>query len=70
MSRYNERAANTDLYARIKLTPMTAIEREVALNALRDAEAISDGIVWAITRVKAAVKYLLGRPTLKHSFKH
>ena len=52
MFRYKERPANTELYARIKLVPMTAIERQVAINALNDAEAIVDGIVW----IKNAMK--------------
>ncbi len=66
MDRYKENVANTDLYARIKLTPMSASEREVALNALRNAEAISDGIMWVVN----GIKRLFTRPTLKHSFKH
>ena len=70
MSGYNERAANTDLYARIKRAPMTALEREVALNALRNADAISDGIIWVMNVIENAVKYLSNRAPLKHGFKH
>ena len=71
MFRYNERPANTDLYARIKLAPMTATERQVAINALNDAEAIVDGIVWAKNAVRKLVARLTAKPAgLKHSFKH
>ena len=71
MFRYHEKPTNTDLYARLKLAPMTATERQVAINALKNAEAIVDGIVW----IKNAVKKLIARSTakpagLKHSFKH
>jgi hypothetical protein len=70
MSKVSERAANTDLYARIELAPMTASEREVALNALRNADAISDGIMWVMNVIENAVKYLSNRAPLKHGFKH
>ena len=70
MSKLGERPANTDLYARIKLARMTALEREVALSALRDADAISDGIMWVLNAIENAVKYLSNRAPLKHGFKH
>ncbi len=68
MFRYHETPANTDLYARLKLTPMTAAERQVAINALRNAEAIVDGIVWITDAVKNLFARLAGKPAgLKHS---
>jgi hypothetical protein len=70
MSKISERPANTDLYARIEQTRMTALEREVAINALRDADAISDGIMWVVNVIENAVKYLSNRAPLKHGFKH
>jgi hypothetical protein len=48
MSKYDEKASKTDLYARVKLAPVNAIQRAVAVNALRDADAISNGIMWAM----------------------
>ena len=71
MDRFNERPANTDLYARIQLAPMTAIEREVALNALRNAEAIVDGIMWVVNGVKQLFAKVYAKPAgLKPGFKH
>ena len=71
MDRYNERSANTDLYARIKLAPMTAIEREVALNALRNAEAIVDGIMWVVSGIRQLLAKVYAKPAdLKPGFKH
>ncbi len=42
MVKYSEKASKSDLYARVKLAPVNAIQRAVAVNALRDADAISD----------------------------
>ena len=51
MQNYDEKASKSDLYARVKLAPVNAIQRAVAVNALRDADAISDGILWAVNAV-------------------
>ncbi len=52
MSKYDESASESDLYARVKLAPVNAIQRAVAVNALRDAEAISNAIVWVGSAVR------------------
>ncbi len=52
MSKYAEKASKSDLYARVKLAPVNAIQRAVAVNALRDADAISNAIIWAISAVR------------------
>jgi hypothetical protein len=49
---YSEKASKSDLYARVKLAPVNAIQRAVAVNALRDAEAISNALVWALSAVR------------------
>ena len=51
MVNYSEKASKSDLYARVKLAPVNAIQRAVAVNALRDAESISDAIVWVLSAV-------------------
>lgn len=51
MRKYNETDSKSDLYARVKLAPVNAIQRAVAVNALRDAEAISNGIIWVAKAV-------------------
>ena len=56
MLRYTEKAAKSDLYARVKLAPLNAIQRAVALNALRDADAISDAIMWVMSAVRRLVR--------------
>lgn len=68
MNRCNEKAANTDLYARIKLARMNELEREVALNALRTADAIVDGILWVMNAGKRLIAAIFEKPaSLKHS---
>ncbi len=57
MVNYSEKASKSDLYARVKLAPVNAIQRAVAVNALRDAETVSNAIVWVMT----AVRRLFGR---------
>ena len=57
MLNYSEKAYKSDLYARVELAPVNAIQRAVAVNALRDAEAISNAIVLAMS----AVRRLFGR---------
>ena len=52
MSKYDESASKSDLYARVKLAPVNAIQRAVAVNALRDAEAISNAIMWVSNAVR------------------
>jgi hypothetical protein len=52
MTKYSESASKTDLYARVRLAPVNAIQREVAVSALRDADAITDAILWVIAAVR------------------
>jgi hypothetical protein len=52
MLEYVESVSKSDLYKRIKLAPVNAIQREIAVNALRDAELVSNGIVWVLTAVR------------------
>ena len=68
MNRLNEKYSNTDLYARIQHAPMSEREREVALNAVRNAEAIVDGYLWAVNGVKGLIARIFEKPAnLKHS---
>ena len=52
MTNYSEEDSKSDLYARVKLAPVNAIQRAVAVNALRDADAITDAIMWAVKAVR------------------
>lgn len=62
---YDEKASKSDLYARVKLAPVNAIERTLAVNALRDADAITNRIMWVVTginRLFTRADAKLGRP--------
>ena len=52
MLEYSEKTSKSDLYARVKLLPVNEIQRAIAVNALRDADAISNGIMWVIAAVR------------------
>ncbi len=52
MERFKENVADTDVYARVKLMPMPEVQREMALNTLRDAETIVNAFVWVVNAVK------------------
>ena len=68
MKRFNEISANTDLYTRVKLSPMNQRDREVALNALRTADAIIDGIQRMANGVTHLIAKITEKPaSLKHS---
>jgi hypothetical protein len=68
MNRLNEKSANTDLYASINQAPMTESEREVALNALRNAEGIVNAWLWVVNGVKRLIARIFEKPAdLKHS---
>lgn len=68
MSKISEKPADTDLYARIEQTRMTAREREAAINSLRNAEAIVDGFMRVADGVRHLIARVFEKPTgLKHS---
>ena len=53
--RYDEKASKSDLYARVRLAPVNAIQRAVAMNALRDADALTDAILWVAKGLRRLV---------------
>ena len=71
MSRIKASVRSGDLNGRLDMIPMLTIQRTMALNALRDADAITDAIMWAINGIKRLVA---GTPSksqaLKRTFKH
>ncbi len=67
MNRLNEKSANTDLYARISQASMTESEREVALNALRNAEGLVNGTLWVVNGAKRLIARIFEKPA---NFKH
>lgn len=66
MLRNDEKRSNSDLYGRIKTLPMTSSERTIALNALRDGEAVADVILWVVGGIKHLFAGAVMKPGLKH----
>ena len=52
MLKYDEKASRSELYAGIRLTPVNAIQRAIAVNALRDADVVTDRIMWIVNGVR------------------
>lgn len=56
------------IYDRINSVHMSATERQAAINAMRDADAIVDAILWIMNKVEQLGAFLLPKPSpsLKH----
>jgi hypothetical protein len=67
MIRYTESASKSDLYARVKLAPVNAIQREIAVDTLRQADAITDAILWVVTAVRRLFARDAGANRLLHN---
>jgi len=65
MERFKETPVTTDVYARVKLLATNEIQRQMAVNTMRDAETVVNGFVWLIN----AVKGLFGSGSMKPSLK-
>jgi hypothetical protein len=65
MRKDNEKVWDTDIYERIREARMSESEREVAINAMRNAERIADAILWLGRKIESLSTLFL-RPGLKH----
>ena len=56
------------IYDKINSVHMSATERQAAINAMQDADAIVDAILWVIHKVEqlGAFLFLKHSPSLKH----
>lgn len=57
------------VYERINAANMSQVERQVAINAMRDAEFAVDAILWVTRKIERASAYLFRlflKPGLKH----
>ena len=51
---------------RINTIRMSEAERQVVLNAMRDADLLVDAFVWVAKKIEQIGERLFLRPTLKH----
>jgi len=61
----NERVLDSVIYARIRAARISEVDRQIAINAYRNAEHLVDLLAWVKTRV-AAFGYSFLKPSLKH----
>jgi hypothetical protein len=52
--------------ARIKSVRMSESERQVAINAMRDADLLVDAFVWVAKKIEQLGERLFLKPILKH----
>ncbi len=61
-----ENKIGSAIYERINAVPMSETERQVAMNAMRDADAIVDAVLWFTRKIEQLGAYLLMKPSIKH----
>jgi len=62
---FNRTAVGSDIYTLVQEARMGDADRRAAINALRQAEAIVDAMLWVKDKVAAVGTYFL-KPSLKH----
>lgn len=65
MRKSKQRHIGSDIYALIREARMSEFDRQLAINAMRQAEVIADAIVWVKEKVAVLGNFLL-KPSLKH----
>jgi len=65
MRNVNQMAGGSDIYALIQKARMSDRDRQVAIDALRIAEAFADATLWVKEKVAALGTYFL-KPSMKH----
>ncbi|MBX3661955.1 MAG: hypothetical protein KF804_05875 [Burkholderiales bacterium] len=54
------------IYERINSVQMSSAERQAAINAMRDADAIVDSILWVKRKIEQVGEFLFMKPSIKH----
>jgi hypothetical protein len=54
------------IYDKINMVRMSATERQAAINAMRDADAIVDAILWVTRKIEQVGAFLFMKPSIKH----
>lgn len=54
------------VYDKLNAVQMSAVERQAAINAMRDADAIVDAILWMTHKVEQLGAMLFMKPSVKH----
>jgi len=54
------------IYAHISTVRMSEAERQVAVNAMKDADLLVDAFVWVGKKIEQLTERLFLKPSLKH----
>jgi hypothetical protein len=54
------------IYDKINTVRMSESERQVAINAMRDADAIVDAVLWITHKIEQLGAFLFMKPSIKH----
>jgi hypothetical protein len=65
MRKVNQIKAGSDIYALIQKAQMSDLDRQIAIDAMRVAEAFADAVLWLKEKVSALATYFL-KPSVKH----
>jgi hypothetical protein len=65
MRKDNQKTVASDVYALIQRAQMSDRDRQVAIDAMRLAEAFADAMLWVKEKVAALGTYFL-KPSMKH----
>ena len=65
MRKVNQATLRSDVHALIRRAQMNDLDRQVAINAVRIAEAFADTVLWVMEKVAAIGTWFL-KPSMKH----
>jgi len=66
MSKFLKIKNDSTVYDHLNTIRMSEAERQVAINAMRNAELLVDACVWVSKKVEQIVERLFLKPSLKH----
>jgi len=65
MSKVKQKNTGSELYRRIRDIQMSEADRQAALRAVQQAEAMVDALIWAKSKLTSISTFFL-KPSLKH----
>jgi len=66
MNRDTERKIGSTIYERLNAIPMSPADRDAAIGAMQDAEAIVDAFAWLKTKLEHLAHSVFLKPSIKH----
>ncbi len=66
MNANSEAKFDSNIYAGIQAARMSERDRQIALNAMRNADLIVDALIWVVKKIEHLTDHLFLKPSLKH----